>query len=75
MHGVLRQRHHQGDEECDGSNVGTATCETLGFGGGTLSCTSCSFNTSLCTAAQTCGNDKAEGTEQCDGTDYRGLTC
>lgn len=40
----------QSPEECDGINSGGATCETLGFDEGTLSCSSaCTFVTSSCT--------------------------
>lgn len=43
-----------GNEQCDGSDVGTASCATQGFTGGTLSCTSsCLFDTSLCTTTTT----------------------
>lgn len=39
-------------EQCDGSNLGGATCSSRGFSGGTLSCnTNCTFNTSACTTA------------------------
>jgi hypothetical protein len=38
-------------EQCDGSNLGGASCVSLGFSGGTLSCNSnCAFNTSQCTS-------------------------
>lgn len=38
------------DEQCDGSDLGGATCESLGFSGGTLGCTSnCTYDTSNCT--------------------------
>lgn len=41
-----------GDEECDGTNLGGQTCQSLGYYGGTLSCKAdCTFNTSGCTAA------------------------
>ena len=37
-------------EQCDGSNLNGATCISLGYTGGSLSCaSSCSFNTSQCT--------------------------
>jgi hypothetical protein len=40
----------EGVEQCDGSDLGGATCQSLGYSGGTLSCgTSCNFNTSGCT--------------------------
>jgi hypothetical protein len=36
-------------EECDGSDLGGASCSSLGFAGGSLSCNSnCTFNTSAC---------------------------
>ncbi len=36
-------------EQCDGNDLGGATCQSLGFTGGTLSChANCTFNTSLC---------------------------
>jgi cysteine-rich repeat protein len=39
-------------EQCDGSNLGGASCASLGYSGGTLSCTTaCAFNTSGCTSA------------------------
>jgi len=37
-------------EQCDGIDLGGASCVSQGFGGGTLSCKpSCEFNTSACT--------------------------
>jgi hypothetical protein len=39
----------EGGEQCDGTDLGGATCQSLGFSGGTLSCSaSCNFNTSAC---------------------------
>lgn len=39
-------------EQCDGSDLGGATCQSLGYPGGTLSCRAdCTFNTSGCTTA------------------------
>lgn len=38
-------------EQCDGSNLGGASCASQGFSGGALSCTaSCTINTSACSA-------------------------
>jgi hypothetical protein len=38
------------EESCDGADLGTATCATLGFGGGTLACSDrCTFQTNGCT--------------------------
>ena len=37
-------------EDCDGADLGGATCESLGFDGGTLGCgAGCGFDTSQCT--------------------------
>lgn len=38
-------------EQCDGSNLNGESCTTLGFSGGSLSCSSCSFDTGSCTSA------------------------
>ncbi len=38
-------------EQCDGSALGGRTCSDLGYGGGTLGCTSsCTYDTTACTA-------------------------
>ncbi len=39
------------DEECDGDDLRSMTCGSLGFGGGTLGCsaTTCTFDVSSCT--------------------------
>ncbi|HOW52464.1 MAG TPA: hypothetical protein PLV42_10535 [bacterium] len=64
-------------ELCDGSALGSATCVVLGFGAGTLACkTDCSaFDTSLCGASATCGDNIKNGTDLCDGTDLGGKSC
>jgi len=39
-----------GGEQCDGANLGGASCSSQGFSSGTLSCTSaCTFDTTACT--------------------------
>ena len=43
----------EGGESCDGSNLDGASCQSLGFSGGSLSCSSCSFNTNGCTGDDT----------------------
>ncbi len=64
-----------GNESCDGTDLGGETCETLGYLGGTLACDEeCRFDTSRCIAA-VCGNNIIEGDEVCDGTDLGGHTC
>ena len=59
-------------EACDAGNLGGASCESLGFVGGSLQCDDgCRLDTSLCNS---CGNGVADGTEECDATDLRSLT-
>ena len=42
-------RQAMDDEDCDGSDLGAATCETLGYGGGALGCLgTCLFDLSQC---------------------------
>ncbi len=42
-------------EDCNGTNLGGATCKTLGFGSGTLTCDSiCGYDTSGCIDAVNC---------------------
>ncbi|HEY2774237.1 MAG TPA: DUF1566 domain-containing protein [Candidatus Binatia bacterium] len=64
-------------EECDGNALNGRTCASLGFDGGTLSCTgSCKFDTSACTQApHNCGNGTIDGDEVCDQGDLNGATC
>lgn len=41
-------------EQCDGSNLGGATCVSIGFGGGSLSCNAnCAYSTSQCISIPT----------------------
>ncbi len=63
-------------EDCDGTDLDTQTCESLGFAGGQLSCNaSCHFDTSSCLGGDTCGNGIIEGNEECDGGQLGGETC
>ena len=65
-----------GKDECDGVDLGGASCASLGLGTGTLKCTDrCTFDTSSCSANAVCGNGVREGTEACDGLDLGGQTC
>ncbi len=54
-------------EQCDGADLGGATCEGRGCtGGGTLACTSeCTFDTSACSACPTCGDGTCDLGEDC----------
>ncbi|MDY0004182.1 MAG: Ig-like domain-containing protein [Polyangia bacterium] len=63
-------------EECDGSDLGRATCESLNLGSGDLACTSdCIFDVTGCSEQAECGNDLLEYPETCDGSDLGGLSC
>ncbi len=65
-------------EDCDGSDLGTTTCEALGFDGGTLACdNACHFDTSQCEqqGGPECGNNVKEDGEDCDGNDLGTATC
>jgi subtilisin-like proprotein convertase family protein len=66
-------------EECEpgkGSmkdDLGSATCQSLGFDGGNLACNSgCKFDKTGC---NTCGDATKNGIEQCDGADFGGAKC
>lgn len=64
-------------EACDGMDLEGQTCEDLGFGPGTLTCSAqCTFDTSECTAPPVCGDDLRNRPEEvCDGTDLGGQSC
>lgn len=51
-------------EDCDGSNMGTGTCQSLGFDTGQLVCADCKYSTTLCT--KRCGNGVLDLGEACD---------
>jgi len=52
-------------EECDGSDMGSASCESLGFPGGTLLCLSnCTYSVLGCESP--CGDGKIDEGEACD---------
>ena len=62
-------------EECDGTSLNGETCQSLGFLGGNLFCTSdCEFDTGDC-QEPVCGNDLREADEVCDGGDLNGENC
>ncbi|MEZ4301120.1 MAG: pre-peptidase C-terminal domain-containing protein [Polyangiaceae bacterium] len=57
-------------EQCDGDALGTATCQSEGFDGGTLACAAdCTLNVSNCTGAEICGDGKdndGDGLTDCE---------
>ena len=68
-----------GNETCDGSNVGSVTCEQLGYRSGVLRCngTCDGYNFGDCVPASTseCGNLSIEPGEVCDSENVGDLTC
>jgi len=65
---------HQGVEACDGVRTQGETCTSLGYDGGTLTCSDdCSeLDVSSC---HVCGNGELEANEECDGMSFGGLSC
>ncbi|HWB76506.1 MAG TPA: lamin tail domain-containing protein [Nannocystaceae bacterium] len=70
-----------GTEECDGSDLGAQTCESMGASG-TLRCNAdCTFDTCDCTWEDfdqpgcdppVCGDHILNGEEECDGSEFGG---
>ncbi len=66
-----------GNEQCDGTELGGSTCQSIGFTGGDISCnSSCTLNTSACTG-WTCqatdlgafaGTEITKSADTCTGT-------
>jgi hypothetical protein len=77
--GVCGDKKLNPPEVCDGS-IGTTRCTTLGFSGGTLSCSAnnCTFITNACTSPSTplgyCGDGFITKGELCDGSNIN-ATC
>ena len=65
-------------EACDGSDFGGLTCATYGFTSGMLVCTAgCTIDTAACESEPEpfCGDGVIDTDEDCDGSDFNGLTC
>ncbi|WP_106394954.1 hypothetical protein [Enhygromyxa salina] len=63
----------EGQEECDGNDLGGVNCADFGFEDGTLVCANdCTLFTNACS---TCGDGQLAATEACDGNNFGGLTC
>jgi len=61
-------------EVCDGSELGGASCNSLGYTSGILTCADdCTYNEATC--SNDCGNGVADPGEACDGDDHNGATC
>ena len=62
-------------EACDGSDLGGASCTSLGFPGGTLACRAdCTFETTPCLFCHEGVREPDKG-EVCDDLDFGGATC
>ena len=62
-------------EDCDGTDVGDATCESVAQHGGTLGCNAdCTFDVVGCDQYM-CGDGIVDPGEECDGSDLGGATC
>ncbi|MBX2799001.1 MAG: hypothetical protein KTR31_15100 [Myxococcales bacterium] len=66
-----------GDDVCDGTDLGDATCKSEGFGGGVLACDAdCTgYDTTGCTAVDPCGNGVLDAGEDCDGAELGTGVC
>lgn len=66
-------------EQCEPTDLGGASCSSLGFEPGTLTCApGCTFDTSACPQYPppgSCGNGTIEPGESCDGANLGGATC
>lgn len=71
--GLCGNGNLEGEEECESGALQGASCDSLGLGSGSLSCSAeCRFDTSGC---DTCGDGAIQGGEECDGADLAGNTC
>ena len=64
-------------EDCDGTALGDATCVSLGYNGGLLSCgAECVFDLASCEGEGRCGDGSVQTFyEQCDGGNLNAQTC
>lgn len=67
----------EGNEACDGDDLGGRTCASLGLGEGQLGCRDdcVAFDPTNCGVEDDCGNGMLDEGEICDGTDLAGETC
>jgi hypothetical protein len=64
-----------GNDSCDGTDLGGQSCTSFGFASGILACTaSCGFDISGCNPVL-CGNGAIDAGEECDQDNLNGETC
>ncbi|MCC6647659.1 MAG: DUF4215 domain-containing protein [Polyangiaceae bacterium] len=70
---------NQASEQCDGADLGQATCKSLLSdvnATGTPKCTAaCAYDLGDCSVPAYCGDKKKAASEACDGADFGGATC
>lgn len=65
-----------GAEQCENGNLDGATCISLGYQTGMLTCSAaCLFDVSGCEDGPMCGDGQVEGAEQCDQGNLDGSSC
>ncbi|MBU1537430.1 SUMF1/EgtB/PvdO family nonheme iron enzyme [Myxococcota bacterium] len=65
-------------EECDGTDLHSETCVSLGYYGGTLSCRgTCEFNLDSCETFGRCSDGEIQDLygEECEGVNLNGASC
>jgi alpha-tubulin suppressor-like RCC1 family protein len=64
-------------EQCDGADLGDATCGSLGYHGGIIGCMdNCTFDVSSCADEGRCGDGLLQSAhEECDAAERGGVTC
>lgn len=68
----------EGEEACDGDDLGEASCASVTGGVGRLACTEgCRYDVSGCVGERPpgCGNGRIDEEERCDGADLGGWSC
>jgi len=71
--GLLSEEH----EQCEGTDLGGQSCQSLGMGAGQLACdANCRYDATGCESQAICGDGTLTTPfEQCEGADLDGQTC
>lgn len=64
-------------EQCDGSDFNGLSCSSYGYNSGSLVCSNCQIGIGNCynTNSAVCGDGNIDSGEQCDGSNFGGLSC